>query len=218
MAKLILLRHGQSQWNLENRFTGSVDVSLSAIGLEEAVRAGETLKPIPIDLIFTSTMKRAIETADLVTRARSGCEAIPVKRDKALNERSYGDLQGMDKAEAAKLFGADQVKLWRRSYDVRPPNGESLSDTANRTIPYMVREIIPAVKSGKNVLVVAHGNSLRSIFMSLDGLSPEQVLELNIPTGVPKVYEIDSDGTISSSYYLGSRQSDSGERATSKAS
>lgn len=218
MAKLILLRHGQSQWNLENRFTGSVDVSLSSLGLEEAVRAGEILKNIPIDLIFTSTMKRAIETADLIMNARSGREQVPVQRDRALNERSYGDLQGMNKAEAAKLFGEDQVKLWRRSYDVRPPNGESLSDIANRTIPYMVREIMPAVKSGKNVLVVAHGNSLRSIFMFLDGLTREQVLELNIPTGVPKVYEIDSEGTISSSYYLGTRQSESSDIAISKAS
>ncbi len=216
MAKLILLRHGQSQWNLENRFTGSVDVCLSAMGLDEAVRAGEILKTIPIDLIFTSTMKRAIETADIVTRSRSGCEPVSVKRNSALNERSYGDLQGMNKAEAAKLFGADQVKLWRRSYDVRPPNGESLSDTANRTIPYMVREIMPEVKAGRNVLVVAHGNSLRSIYMFLDGLSREQVLELNIPTGVPKVYEIDSQGAITSSYYLEPRQSDSGNGAVSR--
>jgi 2,3-bisphosphoglycerate-dependent phosphoglycerate mutase len=201
MAKLILLRHGQSQWNLENRFTGSVDVSLSDSGLDEAVRAAELLKLIPIDMVYTSTMTRAIETADIIITGNRMSD-VPVERDKALNERSYGDLQGMNKEEAAKLFGAEQVKLWRRSYDVRPPHGESLSDTANRTIPYMVQEIMPLVKSGKNVLVVAHGNSLRSIFMFLDGLSREQVLELNIHTGVPKVYEIDSEGTVSSSYYL----------------
>lgn len=201
MAKLILLRHGESQWNLENRFTGSVDVELSPKGVEEAASAAVMLRDIRIDKIFTSVMRRAIETANIIISIR-GWNDVPVERDRALNERCYGDLQGMNKAEAAKLFGEEQVKLWRRSYDVRPPHGESLSDTANRTIPYMVREILPQVKSGKNVLVVAHGNSLRSIYMFLDRLSRQDVLELNIPTGVPKVYEIDSEGAIVSSHYL----------------
>lgn len=200
MAKLILLRHGESQWNLENRFTGSIDVELSVRGIREAARAAAILKHTRIDKMYTSVMRRAIETADIVVSVRK--DRVPVERDEALNERSYGDLQGMNKADAARVFGAEQVKLWRRSYDERPPHGESLSDTANRTIPYMVREILPVVKSGKNVLVVAHGNSLRSIYMFLENLSREEVLELNIPTGIPRVYEITSQGAVESVGFL----------------
>jgi 2,3-bisphosphoglycerate-dependent phosphoglycerate mutase len=200
MTKLILLRHGESQWNLENRFTGSVDVPLSAKGEQEAVRAGELLKELPIEKVYTSILRRAIETAEIVTRVRG--QHLLTERDKALNERCYGDLQGLNKADAAKKFGEAQVKLWRRSYDVRPPNGESLKDTADRTIPFLLGQILPEVKGGTDVLVIAHGNSLRSIVMYLDKLSPEEVLDLNIPTGVPLVYDMTSDGKISCATYL----------------
>ncbi len=202
MPKLILLRHGESQWNLENRFTGWVDVPLSPKGEEEAFKAGELIKEFPIDKVYTSVLQRAIKTADIAL-AVSGRENLPVERDQALNERHYGDLQGLNKAETAEKFGAEQVHIWRRSYDVPPPNGESLKDTAARTLPYFNAHILPEITAGKNILVVAHGNSLRSIVMDLDKMTREQVLELNIPTGVPLVYEFDSAGKILSKGYLG---------------
>jgi 2,3-bisphosphoglycerate-dependent phosphoglycerate mutase len=201
MSKLILLRHGESQWNLENRFTGWVDVQLSPKGEQEAKRAGELLKDYPIDLLFTSVLSRAINTAQIALDVR-GKGDVPVERDQALNERHYGDLQGLNKAETAVQFGEEQVHIWRRSYDVPPPNGESLKDTAARTIPYFEAKILPLVKAGKNVLVTAHGNSLRSIVMYLDKMTKEQVLELNIPTAVPLVYDIDENGNILSKQYL----------------
>jgi 2,3-bisphosphoglycerate-dependent phosphoglycerate mutase len=201
MPKLILLRHGESQWNLENRFTGWVDVPLSPKGELEAKRAGELLKTLPIDKVYTSVLQRAIETARIVLAVR-GTEELPTGRDKALNERMYGDLQGLNKEETANQFGAEQVHIWRRSYDVPPPNGESLKDTAARTLPYFKEHILPDIKNGLNVLVAAHGNSLRSIVMDLDNLTREQVLELNIPTGVPLVYDFLEDGTILGSEYL----------------
>ena len=201
MPDLILLRHGQSQWNLENRFTGWVDVPLSPRGEEEARAAGEKLKGRRIDQVFTSVLKRAIDTADIAFDA-AGIGPVPVERDAALNERMYGDLQGLDKAEAAKQFGADQVKLWRRSYDVRPPAGESLADTAARVLPYWEARILPDLRAGKNVLIVAHGNSLRALVMHLDQLSKEQVLELNIPTGAPLVYNIGEGGKVLDHRYL----------------
>lgn len=195
MAKLILLRHGQSTWNLENRFTGWVDVDLTPQGVAEAEEAGKkiALAGIHVDQAFTSVLKRAIETLEYSLRA-AGQEGIPVEYDQALNERHYGDLQGLNKAETAEKFGEDQVKLWRRSYSVRPPNGESLEDTGKRTLPYFDAKIIPALKAGKNVLISAHGNSLRAIVMQLDNLSEEQVLALNIPNGVPIVYDFDVEG------------------------
>lgn len=201
MPKLILLRHGESQWNLENRFTGWVDVPLSPKGEEEARHAGEILKDVPIDKVYTSVLQRAINTARIALDVRGGGD-LPTEFDQALNERHYGDLQGLNKAETAKQYGDEQVHIWRRSYDVRPPNGESLKDTAARTLPYFNEKIMPDIKAGKNVLVVAHGNSLRSIVMSLDNLTREQVLELNIPTGVPLVYEMDTEGRVLSSKYL----------------
>src|SRR6185436_981366 len=179
MPDLILLRHGQSQWNLENRFTGWVDVPLSPRGEAEARAAGEKLRGRRIDEMFTSVLKRAIDTATLALEA-GGIGPLPTVRDAALNERMYGDLQGLDKAEAARRFGADQVKLWRRSYDVQPPGGESLADTAARVIPFWRDRILPELRAGKNVLVVAHGNSLRALVMHLDDLTREQVLELEI--------------------------------------
>jgi 2,3-bisphosphoglycerate-dependent phosphoglycerate mutase len=202
MPKLILLRHGESQWNLENRFTGWVDVPLSPKGEQEARRAGELLKDFPIDELFTSVLTRATETARIVLEVR-GKGDVPTKRDQALNERHYGDLQGLNKAETAVKFGDEQVHIWRRSYDVPPPNGESLKDTAARTIPYFEANILPEIKAGKNVLVAAHGNSLRSIVMFLDNMTKEEVLELNIPTGVPLVYDFDDCGNILGKKYLG---------------
>jgi 2,3-bisphosphoglycerate-dependent phosphoglycerate mutase len=195
MAKLILLRHGQSLWNLENRFTGWVDVDLTPQGELEAEEAGKkiALAGIHIDMAFTSVLKRAIDTLEHCLRA-AGQQGVPVECDQALNERHYGDLQGLNKAETAEKFGDAQVKLWRRSYDVRPPGGESLEDNAARTLPYFRDKIVPALASGKNVLISAHGNSLRAIVMYLDELTREQVIELNIPNGVPIVYDCDSQG------------------------
>ena len=197
MTYLVLLRHGESQWNLENRFTGWVDVPLSPKGEEEARQAGEKLKAagIRFDLAFTSVLQRAIRTLEVALDVL-GQSTIPVEKDQALNERHYGDLQGLNKAETAKRFGDEQVHIWRRSYDVAPPGGESLKDTAARTLPYFEAEILPAVKAGKTVLVAAHGNSLRSVVMHLDRLSREEVLELNLGTGVPIVYEIDAEGRV----------------------
>jgi 2,3-bisphosphoglycerate-dependent phosphoglycerate mutase len=197
MAKLVLLRHGESQWNLENRFTGWVDVPLSPRGEEEARQAGEKLKAVGIrfDLAFTSVLQRAIRTLE-ITLDVLGQSDIPVEKDQALNERHYGDLQGLNKAETAKRFGDEQVHIWRRSYDVAPPGGESLKDTAARTLPYFEAKILPEVKAGKTVLVAAHGNSLRSVVMHLDRLSREEVLELNLGTGVPIMYEIDVEGRV----------------------
>lgn len=203
MSKLILLRHGESQWNLENRFTGWVDVPLSPKGEKEAAHAGELLKGEPVDKLYISVLKRAIDTAGIALKVRGGAENLPEERDQALNERHYGDLQGLNKAETAKKFGDEQVHIWRRSYDVAPPNGESLKDTAARTLPYFNAKIMPDIKAGKNILVVAHGNSLRSIVMDLDKMTREQVLELNIPTGVPLVYEMDAEGKVLSKKYLG---------------
>ncbi len=190
MSILVLLRHGESQWNLENRFTGWVDVPLTEKGREEARRAAERLRDIRFDKAYTSVLQRATETLDIGLRVLSQTD-LPIVRDAALNERHYGELQGLNKAETAQKFGADLVHQWRRSYDIAPPGGESLKDTAARTIPYFEREIAPELRAGQNILVAAHGNSLRSIVMHLDRLTREQVLELNLATGVPVVYELD---------------------------
>ena len=195
MGTLVLIRHGQSQWNLENRFTGWIDVPLTALGREEAKRAGASIKDLKFDRAFTSMLQRAEETMRLVLDV-SNQLFIPFERSQALNERHYGDLQGLNKAETAKKYGDEQVKIWRRSYDVAPPGGESLKDTAARTLPYFHEKILPLVKAGRNILVVAHGNSLRSIIMDLEHLTKEQVLELNLATGTPIVYEIDPSGAI----------------------
>jgi 2,3-bisphosphoglycerate-dependent phosphoglycerate mutase len=201
MPELILLRHGQSQWNLENRFTGWVDVPLSPRGEEEARAAGTKLVGHRIDILYTSVLVRAIDTARLALEA-AGIAGLPTTRDAALNERMYGDLQGKNKAEAAAEFGAEQIKQWRRSYDVPPPGGESLADTAARVLPYWETHILPDIRAGKNVLVVAHGNSLRALVMHLDGLSRDEVLALEIPTGSPLLYELAADGTVRAKRYL----------------
>ncbi len=192
MSTLVLVRHGESQWNLENRFTGWVDVPLTPKGEEEAHRAGQRLKAenIQFDQAYTSELQRAQNTLNIILEelAQAG---IPIEKSQALNERHYGDLQGLNKAETAVKFGDEQVKIWRRSYDIAPPNGESLKDTAARTLPYFDTTIVPRLKQGKNVIVGAHGNSLRSIVMHLEKLTKEQVLELNLGTAVPLVYKLD---------------------------
>ena len=192
MPTLVLVRHGQSLWNLENRFTGWVDVPLTEQGRNEARRAGELLKKFRFDVAYTSSLTRAQDTLRIMLETMGA--QMPVIRDQALNERHYGDLQGLNKEETAKRYGADQVKLWRRSYDVPPPNGESLELTAKRTLPFYDRCIAGDLRQGKNVLVVAHGNSNRSIVMQLDELTGEQVVALELATGAPLVYEIAQDG------------------------
>ncbi len=211
MPNLILLRHGESQWNLENRFTGWVDIPLSPKGEEEARQAGEKLKAFRFDKAYTSVLKRAIETLKFVLKI-TGQEDIPIEYDKALNERHYGALQGKNKAEIGRIYGEQQLKIWRRSYDVPPPKdvtdlnpdgtSESLKDTAARTLPYFKERILPDILAGKNIIVAAHGNSLRSIVMELDRLSKEEVLELNIPTGAPLLYRYDAAGKVLEHRYL----------------
>lgn len=201
MARLVLLRHGESQWNLENRFTGWVDVPLSQKGVEEAKQAGEKLRGFTFHRAFTSVLMRANETLRIVLET-IGQTQIPIEKDKALNERMYGELQGLNKAETAQKYGDAQVKIWRRSYDVRPPGGESLKDTAERALPYYEAMIKPYLLKGETIIIAAHGNSLRALVMQLDQLSKEAVLELNIPTGVPLLYELDESGKVLSHRYL----------------
>lgn len=201
MPYLILLRHGESVWNLENRFTGWVDVDLSPKGETEAIRAGELITPFPIDYLFTSVLKRAIRTAD-ITLTTAGKSNIPTERNEALNERHYGDLQGLNKDDIGREYGTDQLKIWRRSYDVPPPNGESLKMTQERVLPYFHEHIIPKLREGKNVLVTAHGNSLRALVAELDKLTKAEILELNIPTGRPILYTLDNDLKVLDKRYL----------------
>jgi 2,3-bisphosphoglycerate-dependent phosphoglycerate mutase len=188
MPILALVRHGQSLWNHENRFTGFVDVPLTEKGRAEARQAAKTLVGLTFDVAYTSALTRAQETLAIILESLG--QRIPVIRDAALNERHYGDLQGLNKEDAAKRWGDDQVKKWRRSYDVPPPNGESLEMTARRVLPFYDRAIAGDLRQGKNVLVVAHGNSNRSLVMKLDKLTGEQVVGLELATGVPLVYEL----------------------------
>lgn len=196
MPKLILVRHGQSLWNLEDRFTGWIDVPLTDLGREEARNAGKKLAGTKIDVAYTSDLARAQNTLALMLETM-GVD-VPTIRNKALNERHYGDLQGLNKARTAEKYGAEQVKVWRRSYDVPPPGeeGESLKMTAARTLPFFERCILGDIAQGKNVLVVAHGNSNRSIVMELDKLSEAQVLDLNLGTAVPVVYDLGEAGEV----------------------
>lgn len=195
MAKLVITRHGQSAWNLENRFTGWVDVDITEKGEQEALAAGEKLKDFHFDCAFTSSLKRAQRTLDIILK-EIGQENIPVTRDQALNERHYGDLQGANKAETVEKYGEEQVTIWRRSYDIAPPQGESLKDTADRVIPYFDLNIMPLLAQGRNVIISAHGNSLRALIMHLEKLTPEQILQVELPTGQPKVYDLDKDLNI----------------------
>ena len=196
MTILVLIRHGQSVWNATNRFTGWTDVELSQKGEIEAATAGEQLADVRFDVVHTSALMRAQRTAEIVMSKNRVSGEIPTNQDERLNERHYGDLQGLNKAETAEIHGAEQVHIWRRSFDVPPPGGESLEMTAERTIPYFVEEIIPDLGSGMNVLVAAHGNSLRSIVMYIEAISPEDITGLEIPTGAPMYYEFDN-GQIS---------------------
>lgn len=201
MAQLVLIRHGESQWNLENRFTGWVDVPLSPKGEQEARDAGKKLAAFHFDCGFTSVLKRAKDTLRLVLEVL-GQTNLPIQEHQALNERMYGDLQGLNKTETVQKFGEAQVKIWRRSFDVRPPGGESLKDTAERVVPYFEKQIRPELQGNKTVLIVAHGNSLRALVMHLENLSREQVLELNIPTGAPLLYELDAAGGTTAHRYI----------------
>ncbi len=196
MSKLILIRHGQSVWNAENRFTGWTDVDLSDKGVKEAKEAGNELRNQVIDVVHTSDLIRAKRTAEIVIQANVSSKDTVTKSDWRLNERNYGALQGLNKAETAEEHGAEQVRIWRRSFDVAPPEGESLEMTAKRTIPYFEEEILPDLESGVNVLVSAHGNSLRSIVMHIEGISPNDIVSFEIKTGVPRYYDY-SDGVLS---------------------
>ncbi|HRK59675.1 MAG TPA: 2,3-bisphosphoglycerate-dependent phosphoglycerate mutase [Candidatus Kapabacteria bacterium] len=201
MPNLILLRHGQSQWNLENRFTGWVDVDLSPLGEEEAANAGNLIQPYTIDYVFTSVLTRAIRTSQIALETAKKYN-IPTERSEALNERHYGDLQGLNKAETAQQYGDEQVHIWRRSYDIPPPNGESLQMTQERVLPYYRNTIKPKLAQGANILVVAHGNSLRALVAELDKMTKEEILELNIPTGIPLLYTLTDSLEVIEKKYL----------------
>ena len=196
---LVLVRHGQSDWNLKNLFTGWKDPDLSEQGIAEAKAAGRKLKEqgLKFDLAFTSDLTRAQHTLKLML-AEIGQTGLPTKEDLALNERDYGDLSGLNKDDARKKWGEDQVLIWRRSYDVPPPGGESLKDTLARALPYFVQEILPCVLRGERVLVAAHGNSLRALIMVLEKLSPEGILKRELGTGVPIIYRLNADATVAS--------------------
>jgi len=196
---LVLVRHGQSEWNLKNLFTGWKDVDLTEAGVAEARAAGRKLKAqgLSFDVAYTSALKRAQRTLDLMLE-EMGQSGIPIVRDQALNERDYGDLVGLNKDDARKKWGEEQVLIWRRSYDVPPPGGESLKDTVARALPYFVQEILPRVLRGERVLISAHGNSLRALIMVLERLSPEQILKRELGTGVPIVYRLNADSTVAS--------------------
>jgi 2,3-bisphosphoglycerate-dependent phosphoglycerate mutase len=196
---LVLVRHGQSEWNLKNLFTGWRDVDLTEKGVAEATAAGQKLKAqgLTFDVAYTSALKRAQRTLDIVLD-QMGQSNIPVTKNLALNERDYGDLSGLNKDDARKKWGEDQVLVWRRSYDIAPPGGESLKDTIARTLPYYVQEILPGVLNGKRTLVAAHGNSLRALIMVLEKHTPETIVKRELETGVPIIYRLNADSTVAS--------------------
>jgi 2,3-bisphosphoglycerate-dependent phosphoglycerate mutase len=200
---LVLVRHGQSEWNQKNLFTGWRDVGLTELGIEEARAAGRRLKArgFNFDLAYTSALKRAQDTLTIMLE-ELGQTGLETKWDQALNERDYGDLVGLNKDDARKRWGEEQVHQWRRSYDTAPPGGESLKDTLARALPYYVTHILPDVLSGKKVLVSAHGNSLRALIMAIEGQSPEEIVKLELPTGVPVVYRLRPDSRIESKEIL----------------
>ncbi|MGD1933321.1 MAG: 2,3-bisphosphoglycerate-dependent phosphoglycerate mutase [Candidatus Phaeomarinobacter sp.] len=203
---LVLVRHGQSEWNKKNLFTGWRDVELTEQGRKEAAEAGELMKAagLTFDVAYTSALKRAQETNKLALAAL-GQSDIPVIEDEALNERDYGDLAGLNKDDAREKWGEEQVHIWRRAFDIPPPGGESLKMTADRVLPYFDAEIMPKVLAGTRVLVAAHGNSLRALVMQLDNLGPDEIVEVNIATGVPIAYELDDDGKVLSKQVLADR-------------
>lgn len=200
---LVLLRHGQSEWNLSNRFTGWRDVDLTSLGVEEARRAGRSLAKVGVgfDVAFTSALKRAQRTTTIVLEEVDG-KGADYFEDFALNERDYGDLSGLNKAESAKKWGDEQVMVWRRSYDVAPPGGESLKDTSARVLPYYCQQILPCVLRGERTLVCAHGNSLRALLMVLDRETPSTIPNIELATGAPVVYRLKSDSTVESKTLL----------------
>ena len=194
---LVLVRHGQSEWNLKNLFTGWRDPDLTEQGVSEARRAGALLKAegLKFDVAFTSDLTRAQKTLGLIL-GEMGQEGVPTTKNVALNERDYGDLSGLNKDDARAKWGEDQVHIWRRSYDIAPPGGESLRDTVARTLPYYVQEILPGVLRGQATLVAAHGNSLRALIMTLEKLSPEGIMKRELNTGVPIIYKLAADSTV----------------------
>jgi 2,3-bisphosphoglycerate-dependent phosphoglycerate mutase len=201
MSTLILVRHGQSIYNLENRFTGSLDIGLTQFGEQEAKLAGQKLMNFKFDFAYTSTLKRAKESLRIILDEIHQ-NHIKIIENNALNERSYGNLQGLNKDETIAKYGANQVEIWRRSFAIRPPNGESLEDTFNRTIPFYKQEIEPKLKLNTTILVVAHGNSLRALVMYLENISQEEISNLNIPTGIPKQYIFDENLKVLEVKYL----------------
>ena len=207
MPFLVLMRHGESVWNFDNRFTGSVDIPLTDTGRAEAQRAGHLLRQhhLSIDFASSSLLQRAVDTLDIVLSVL-GHKNIPTHSTQLLNERYYGELQGMDKAEAARIYGAEQVHSWRRSYADGPPGGESLKDVAARVLPYFQDRLVPQLSAGKNVLIVAHEHPLRAIIMRLEKLTPAQLLELELATAVPVVYELDLTGAVAAKQILGASQ------------
>lgn len=194
---LVLVRHGQSQWNAKNLFTGWKDPGLTDQGLAEAKNAGKLIldESIQFDFMYTSMLSRAQKTGDIILGVLNHKE-IPIVKNEALNERDYGSLAGLNKDDARKKWGEKQVHIWRRSFDIPPPDGESLKDTADRVLPYFEAEIMPKVISGSSILIAAHGNSLRALIMKLDSISPEDIVKLEIPTGAPIQYEFTSDGIV----------------------
>ena len=189
MTILVLIRHGQSLWNAENRFTGWTDIDLSKKGENEAKAAGEKLENVSFDVVHTSALMRAQRTAEIIIKHNKKVQDIPTYKDERLNERHYGSLQGLNKTETAEKYGAEQVHIWRRSFDISPPDGESLKMTAERTLPYFKDDVLKHLNEGKNVLISAHGNSLRSIVMHIEDISKEDIVKLEIQTGVPRTYE-----------------------------
>lgn len=196
---LVLVRHGQSDWNLKNLFTGWKDPGLTQLGIAEAEAAGEKLRQggYRFDVTFTSDLKRAQDTLDIMLD-KLGQTDLPIIKDKALNERDYGELTGLNKDDARKRWGEEQVHIWRRSFDIAPPGGESLKDTAARVLPYFEKEILPRVLKGERVLVSAHGNSLRALIMALENLSGQEIVRRELETGVPIIYQLKADGSVQS--------------------
>ena len=201
MANLIIIRHGQSEWNLQNRFTGDTDVELTEAGIEEAKNAARLIKEFPLDAAYTSVLKRAIHTLNIILEITAN-GSLPVTCDAALNERNYGDLQGLNKEDTIAKYGEAQVLLWRRGFSTVPPNGESLQDTFNRVVTYYNQEILPQLKSGKNILIVAHGNSLRALMMHLEHISETAIADVNLATGVPRLYRFNNAMELQEAVYI----------------
>jgi 2,3-bisphosphoglycerate-dependent phosphoglycerate mutase len=200
MSILVIVRHGQSEWNLKNLFTGWADVDLTLTGEHEAEFAGIVLKPYIFNIAYTSVLKRAIHTLDIILHEID--QEIPIIQDKALNERNYGDLQGLNKAEVGAQYGAQQLMAWRRSFTEVPPGGESLENTYQRVIPYYEKEISPKLKAGQNILIVAHGNSLRALMMYLEHISQADISHIDLATGAPRLYEFSSDLSLTGVHYI----------------